>query len=270
VNPSLRLKSMTTNPYASPADATETPAGNPLVPVAVTLLMLSVLWMLACALVIASFRLAASNAKEPDIARMYQMNSGSMLICLVYQFVLISGAISMLRKSSYAWSCATCWLACVPVLGPCYVLAIPVGIWGLLVLRRSTTKALFPPTPPSGEPVLGVAIALITLAILGMVFALAGTNYALTMLNDDDGQQMFRNTLLVVAVIFLYQIGLLYGASRMIGTGSYRGAFITCCLACVPILGPCYFLAIPVGIWGLMVLRRPEVRAGWEESPTEA
>jgi hypothetical protein len=261
---------MTTNPYASPADATEPPAGNPLAPVAITLLTMSVLWMIACAFAIASFRLAANNTKDPDLLGMYQMNSGSMLICLVIQLVLISGAISMLRRSSYAWSFATCWLACIPIVSPCYVLAIPVGIWGLLVMRRATTKELFPPTPPSREPVLGVVIGLIVAAIMGMVFALAGTNYALTMLNDDDGQQMFRNTLLVVTVIFLYQIGLLYGASRMIGTGSYRAAFITCCLACVPILGPCYFLGIPFGIWGLMVLRRPEVRAGWEEPPTEA
>jgi hypothetical protein len=64
-------------------------------------------------------------------------------ITVLYSLVLISGAFSMLRQGSYLWATTTCVLALVPILGPCYVIAIPFGIWGLIVLRRPAVRAAF-------------------------------------------------------------------------------------------------------------------------------
>lgn len=66
-----------------------------------------------------------------------------MLVTLGYSLMLLTGAFSMIRKGSYAWAVATSCLAMVPVLGPCYVMGIPVGIWGLMVLRRPEVRASF-------------------------------------------------------------------------------------------------------------------------------
>ncbi|MCE9554154.1 MAG: hypothetical protein K8T91_12365 [Planctomycetes bacterium] len=66
-----------------------------------------------------------------------------LLISIGYSLVLISGALSMARRGSYVWAVATSWLALVPLLGPCYFLAIPIGIWALIVLRKPAVRDSF-------------------------------------------------------------------------------------------------------------------------------
>jgi hypothetical protein len=44
----------------------------------------------------------------------------------------------------------------------------------------------------------------------------------------------------------------------------YRIAFATAVLASIPVLSPFVWLGIPLGIWTLVVLRRPEVRAAFD------
>lgn len=255
---------MSTNPYASPADAAAPLAGNPLKPVAILLLAMSIVWMIFCAIAVLNFLGAAASTQDDGLARVYRMNSASLLTCLVFQIVLISGAISMLRRSSYLWSFVTCWLACIPALSPCYLLAIPVGIWGLAVMWRPSTRALFPATPAGRDPVLGVVIGLVTMSVAWLVFCVFGVIYFVTNAPSEQGWRVIWMPLVVLAGFFLYSLGVIYGARKMASTGSYRGAVITCVLACVPILGPCYFATIPLGIWGLLILRRPEVREGWD------
>ena len=38
------------------------------------------------------------------------------------------------------------------------------------------------------------------------------------------------------------------------------------CLAMVPIIGPCYFLGIPIGIWAFLLLRKPGVRESFRKA----
>ncbi len=63
----------------------------------------------------------------------------SMLYCLL----LASGAFSMVRQGSYMWAMTVCILALVPTFGPCYLLAIPVGIWRIFVLKRPDVRNSF-------------------------------------------------------------------------------------------------------------------------------
>lgn len=254
---------MTTDPYASPADAAVPSSRDPLYPVAITLMVMSGLWMLICLFAVAAFVIAAANTSDSGLARMHQMNAGTFLTCFLYQLPLLSGAMSMIRKSSYIWAFVTCWLACVPAFSPCYLLAIPVGVWGLVVMWRPQTRKLFPPTPAARDSLLGVAIGLIALAVMGIFFALFGINYFVSLSSLDFDGAGVPPALSLIIVMICYQFALIYGAASMFGAGTYRAAVVTCCLACVPICGPCYFFAIPVGIWGLIVLRRPEVRAGF-------
>lgn len=63
----------------------------------------------------------------------------------------------------------------------------------------------------------------------------------------------------------IYCCVLLTGAFSMIGRGSYAWAIATSCLACVPCLSPLYFAGIPIGIWALVVLRKPTVKAAFRK-----
>jgi hypothetical protein len=55
----------------------------------------------------------------------------------------------------------------------------------------------------------------------------------------------------------------LRGATSMRRGTNYRGALIGAVLSCIPVLSPLIYLGIPFGIWALIVLRRPAVRAAF-------
>lgn len=57
---------------------------------------------------------------------------------------------------------------------------------------------------------------------------------------------------------------ILYGAVRMKGLRDYWLSKLACVLAVIPCLGPCFFLGLPFGIWGLTALKDPRVRRAFE------
>ena len=58
---------------------------------------------------------------------------------------VLGGAIQMARLRSHALAMAACCIAIVPCCGPCLVLGIPFGVWGLVVLRDPAVRASFDP-----------------------------------------------------------------------------------------------------------------------------
>ena len=137
------------NPYASPAETAAAVKPRPreeLLPVAITLMVFSVLWIFLGLNGLAFFYITtavASAEAQPGALDGARLPMAAIAITILYQFVLLSGAFSMIRKGSYAWAFATCCLACVPVLGPCYFLGMIPGIWGIIVLRRPRVRAAF-------------------------------------------------------------------------------------------------------------------------------
>ena len=63
-----------------------------------------------------------------------------MGICNVW---IIRGAWDMLRLGSYKAARTSAIIACVPCVGPCFVLGMPFGIWALLRLNDSDVKQAF-------------------------------------------------------------------------------------------------------------------------------
>lgn len=55
----------------------------------------------------------------------------------------------------------------------------------------------------------------------------------------------------------------LWGSIQMLRMRSYRWARVAAWLALAPACGPCGLLGIPLGIWAIVVLRRPQVRAAF-------
>lgn len=134
------------NPYEAPlADLAQ--AANPrqqLVLPAIGLLATSILhafgWMFYAVFVYSIVSDPAADAEGTRAMTVYCLYFG---ITVLYSLLLATGAVSMLRRSSYLWATTICVLALVPVLGPCYFFAIPFGIWGLVVLRRPEVRDSF-------------------------------------------------------------------------------------------------------------------------------
>ncbi len=138
------------NPYeatstisdASPV--TTSSARRQLLPVAITLLVLSIVHIIGGLFyfVFVYSQLAAPDADPigTHMSIVYCMYYGiSMLYCLL----LASGAFSMMRQASYMWAMTVCVLSLIPTLGPCYFLAVPIGIWGIVVLRCPAVRDSF-------------------------------------------------------------------------------------------------------------------------------
>ncbi|WP_223758553.1 hypothetical protein [Myxococcus sp. RHSTA-1-4] len=69
---------------------------------------------------------------------------------------------------------------------------------------------------------------------------------------------------MVFTLPYLIINGLVFlGALRMKGLQSYGLANTAAILALIPCCGPCVCVGIPLGIWALVVLRKPEVRAAF-------
>jgi hypothetical protein len=139
-----------TNPYESPAttagvQATATAsARSQLVPVAIALLVPSILHITGGLFYfVFVYSLSADPDADPLETHMMTVYCLYYAISMLYCLVIASGAYTMLRMRSYTWAMTVCILAVIPVVGPCYILAVPAGIWGILVLRRPDVRKSF-------------------------------------------------------------------------------------------------------------------------------
>jgi hypothetical protein len=130
----------------------------------------------------------------------------------------------------------------------------------------------------AGSAVVPPAICLLVTGILG--FLGAALQFAMTALNPEsleNAQRMLAqlglpqqqapplSTLLVIQGLFV-GLGLLVtvGAIQMLRRRTYGLAMASSILAMLNITNCCCLLGIPFGIWALVVLARPEVKAAFE------
>lgn len=143
------MLSVSSNPYQSPVEPSVVTTGPiakdrlPLFGPAIGLIVVSVAWTLLSLSGIVYFvtifdeTAAGSRGFPPTSYIAY------LAISIAYSLMLVSGSFSMVRRGSYVWAVATSILAMVPLLGPCYGLSIPFGIWALVVLRRPAVRDSF-------------------------------------------------------------------------------------------------------------------------------
>jgi len=138
------------NPYESASACPAAPASTPasarsqLLPVAIALLVPSVLHITG-GLFFFAYVYSISAAPDADPMQTHMLTVYCMYygISMLYCLLLASGAFSMIRRGSYMWAMTVCVLALIPFLGPCYIFAIPAGIWGIIVLRRPDVRNSF-------------------------------------------------------------------------------------------------------------------------------
>lgn len=118
-----------------------------------------------------------------------------------------------------------------------------------------------------------VATALFILGIVNCLPILGvGLSYFAALAGKSPGGQVFLSKL-AVTLLVPFALGLMSGvfmmaAARMLRRMASRElAVLACIVATIPPLSPAFLIGIPIAVWGLMVLGRPEVKAAFA-SPT--
>ena len=146
----------------------------------------------------------------------------------------------------------------------------------------ATASSAAPPTLPSfpapasaaAALVAGPAIGLIVTAILGALVQMVSLIRLLLVHNSMPvnsqmpGQAwvaMLSGPIGVVMSIIaiLMSVVILLGALKMKKLESYGLAMTASILAMIPCLSPCCVIGLPIGIWALVVLSKPEVKSAF-------
>ena len=136
---------------------------------------------------------------------------------------------------------------------------------------------ILPAAPPPGSAALdrvnGPATGLIVVAILGLIlqmisliFNLAGASIlANARMPNQPWANMFSGTIGVVSSIIgiLVSVFILVGAIKMKKLESYGLAMAVSIIAMIPCFSPCCPIGLPIGIWALVVLSKPEVKSAF-------
>jgi hypothetical protein len=125
----------------------------------------------------------------------------------------------------------------------------------------------------AAEQVNGPAVGLIVVAILGalvqvasLVMHVAGTSLmAVNRMPNNPWANVFSGTVGVVFSVIgiILSAVILLAALKMKKLENYGLAMAGTILAMVPCLSPCCLLGLPIGIWALVVLLKPEVKAAF-------
>ena len=117
----------------------------------------------------------------------------------------------------------------------------------------------------------GPAMGLLVTGVLGIVSQVFGLLYNLVtgaMLGGDLAESLGAMAIvgslgIITSLIPIILSGVVvFGALQMRDAKNYPMAMAAAIIACIPCCGPCC-LAIPVGIWALVVLNKPEVKAAF-------
>ena len=123
------------------------------------------------------------------------------------------------------------------------------------------------------DQIKGPAIGLMATAgigaafqVLGLVLNLMGAGMgALARGNQSMPNMMSGGIGAVFSVIgLIMSVVVFMGASKMKNAESYGFAMAAAIISMIPCVSPCCLLGLPLGIWALVVLMKPEVKAAFQ------
>jgi GYF domain 2 len=155
----------------------------------------------------------------------------------------------------------------------------------------STTAPGATPLPPSAAPgiptmqplggyasadaanqVAGPAIGLMIVAIIGflaqafsIVWRLFFSAVVAAQSNQPEWVTFFQGTAGIISAVLgiLSSILVLFGALKMKQLELYGLAMAVSIVAMIPCISPCCLLGLPIGIWSLVILSKPEVKSAF-------
>jgi hypothetical protein len=129
------------------------------------------------------------------------------------------------------------------------------------------------PAQSAAEQVNGPAIGLVVTAILGallqivsLIFNLVGASFMThSHMPTEAWVNLFSGALGAVSSVvgIALSVVILLGALKMRKLESHGFAMAASVIAMVPCLSPCCFLGLPIGIWAVVVLSKPEVKSAF-------
>lgn len=134
-----------------------------------------------------------------------------------------------------------------------------------------------PAGPPAAQQVQGPAIGLIITAVIGGIFALIGIfgqilGMGVGMMDLEQyggGSEWAEYALgggfgIASSIIGLVVAGfIIWAALQMKALRQWTLAVVASILAMIPCISPCCIIGLPIGIWALVVLMKPEVKAAF-------
>lgn len=131
-----------------------------------------------------------------------------------------------------------------------------------------------PGAVPVGKPagVVGAGVGLIIAGAVNFVCAAIWMAAGLSALHDEAQTSVFGASDLAAYLIIMSPVisvfvapATIAGGMQMIRGKTYRLAMVGAIIALIPVSSCCFVAGVPLGIWALIVLRRPEVKA-WFDS----
>ena len=104
------------------------------------------------------------------------------------------------------------------------------------------------------------------LVVLGIVLNLLGLGLAAQAQNDPNmGLALMQGTIGVVASVVGLAVGgfIMFACLKMMKLESYGMAMTATILAMIPCVSPCCIVGLPLGIWGIVILNDPQVKASF-------
>ena len=137
-----------------------------------------------------------------------------------------------------------------------------------------------PPGPPPSSRVSGPAIGLMVTAVLGIItqagsllMNLLGLGAGAAAMGDGATAMDQQNAMaamtsggvgIAIALIeMVIGVVILIGALKMKNLQSYGFAMTAAILAMIPCISPCCLIGLPMGIWAIVVLVDPQVKASF-------
>jgi len=150
-------------------------------------------------------------------------------------------------------------------------LPVPKTAPGIMRTPRPSSAATWPGEFPSAIPVgaarerirQGLRRLAIGLKITGLVWLCSGVIWAAL-------SHAEMRALTIASLNFGQGIFVFVCARRMENLRSYQMVVLSCVLAMLPCFSPAVLIGLPMGIWALVVLFRPEVRAAFSRGPISA
>ncbi len=131
---------------------------------------------------------------------------------------------------------------------------------------------LAPPAAPALAEVNGPAVGLMFTSLLGFIahacmlaWRMAGASFAAAPQDMPGWALAFSGTMGIAAHTFALAASILVfaGALKMKQLENYALAMLASIVAMIPCISPCCLIGLPIGIWSLVVLAKPEVKGAF-------
>jgi hypothetical protein len=128
------------------------------------------------------------------------------------------------------------------------------------------------PSAAAMDVVKGPATGLIVVAILGflaqvlsLIWQLGFSAFAATQMAQQPWGNMFSPALTTVSSIIGIAVSglILFGGLKMRKLENYGLAMTASIVAMIPCISPCCLIGLPIGIWAVVVLSKPEVKGAF-------